>query len=300
MNESTLKSINYLNCIDKSKYPTAEILDQIRALEDNGYLSMTLPVGSEIIRARLHNADESFYSKCQLTYSPQQLNKTFKRASTPNNTMFYGSLSQQPAKYSDLRYAPLFECHPWLRDKTTKGYKKITFGIWILLKEVRLVAIVQHDNFKANNPTVKFLHDVFNDMLTKNKEETLEITKFFSREFAKEETNNDYDYLISAILSEEYIKNGIEGILYPSVRNDGEVFNIAVIPEVADKYMTLVYVAECSVYKYFENLFIDNDSYARLYPNQTNFVLKPFGNENHAGAEYCLKKLGLLSLDELK
>ncbi|BBE17484.1 hypothetical protein AQPE_1634 [Aquipluma nitroreducens] len=301
MNQSTIRTLNYLKGIKKSAYPIVEILDQIKTLNDNGYISGTLPVETEIVRARLHDDNESFYSKSQLTYVPNQLNTKYKRASTPNNTMFYGTLSNpQPARYSDLRDIPLIECHPWLRDKTTKGYRKVTFGRWKLLKEIRFVAIVQHDNFKSVNPTIKYLSDVFNKMLTENREDTIEITNFFASEFAKEETTNDYDYLISAILSEEYLKAGIDGIIYPSVRSNGEVFNVAITAEVADKYMTLVQVTECSVYKYFENCWMDNDFNTLLYANQTNFTLEPLEYPEHIGTEYCLKQLGLSSLDELK
>ena len=56
-----------------------------------------------------------------------------------------------------------------------------------------------------------------------------------ANEFAKENINEDYDYMISAVFSEMATKNRVDGIIYPSVRVGGKGFNIAITPKATEK-----------------------------------------------------------------
>lgn len=54
---------------------------------------------------------------------------------------------------------------------------------------------------------------------------------------------------ISAIFTEIVLKNNsIDGIFYPSIKNDEICYNVALIPE-SIKKLSLLVVMECSVYK---------------------------------------------------
>lgn len=127
-------------------------------------------------------------------------------------------------------------------------------------------------------------------------ERSLKIQTYLADEFAKEEINHDYDYMISAIFSEIAIKNGFDGIFYPSVRVAGKGFNIAITPTATEK-LQLIVAGECSLYKHKMHTVVGNDAIAQLTGLENEFELIDLPN-NHQ--EECLNKIGLKSLEELK
>lgn len=298
--------IKTLKELDLSDYPYSEISNQIRDAGMIGYLVYTLYPNKSIFRARPNEDTEHFNSKCQLTYKPQQFNTTCQRASTPNMTMFYGSILpdiKQNGGLSNEIITPTFEAVSWLRDKSTKGIRKITYSKWNVTEPIKLIAIIQHGKFYDRSSLTKKLMNDFNTFLDKNeekKEDTIAFTSFLASEFAKNVETNDYEYLISAAFTENIVAEGYDGVLYPSVKLGGEGFNIAITPKAADTKLQLELVVESTVYKLYDRSVLDNDLDAYLYPNQTNFELRKVHPEFHEGAEICLKQLGLKSIDELK
>ena len=306
MRDEVQQAINSLKKLNLSKYPSDEIHNLIDNVGVVGLLGVTIHPRESIYRARLNEANDHFNSKCQLTYKPQQFNKTYQRASTPNMTMFYGSYLPQGIEENDLketRVVPSYEAVPWLRDKTTKGQRLITYTRWIVTQEINLIAILQHDKYYDNSLYTKKLMTDFNSFLNQNadkKNETIAFTTFLANEFAKEVDENDYEYIISAEYTKRLVSKGFDGVLYPSVRLNGAGFNIALTPQAADTKLQLVVVIECSAYKYYEKTVLDNDFQAILYPHQTNFELQKIANNNHAGVDICLKHLGLKSINEIR
>jgi hypothetical protein len=299
------KTIEELKKLDLSSFPYNEILEQIRNAGEIGHLQVTLHQEKSIYRARLNEPDEHFYSRCQLTYKPQQFNKTCQRASTPQMTMFYGSILPEELEEGELdltRVVPTYEAIPWLRDKTTKGIETITYSRWIVKKDINLLAILQHDEFYDRSSYTRRLMNDYNNFLDQypdKKEDTIAFTTFIASEFAKEVVN-EYDYLISAAFTKSIIDKGFDGILYPSVKLNGAGFNVALTPEAADTKLDLAVVVECSAYKLYEHTVLDNDLDAILYPNQTHFELREIDREGHAGIEICLEKLGINSINDLQ
>ena len=298
--------IKDLKNLDLSKYPEQEIKDLISETGVIGHMGFTLHPNKSIFRARLNENDESFYSKCQLTYKPQHFNNTFQRASTPNKTMFYGSILPEITAKGDLgntRVVPTYEAIPWLRDKTTKGVRKATFTRWIVTQDIKLIAILQHGNYYDKSSYTKQLMDDYNGFLElypEQKEKTKKLMSYLSEEYAKDQIKNDYDYLISAVFSEILIDQGIDGVLYPSVRLGGAGFNVALTPQASDLKIGLAVVMECNIYKLYDKTVMDNNYQAILYPNQTHFVFEKVEDKFHAGEEICLKELGVRSIDELQ
>lgn len=292
--------------LDLSKYPRQEVQDLISLTGVTGHLAVTFHPNKSIYRVRLNEFGKSYFSKCELTYKPQIFNKTYQRASTPNNSMFYGSILPEIIAAGDLdnaRVVPTYEAIPWLRDKTTKGVKKATFTRWIVTQDINLIAILQHGNYYDKSSYTKQLMDDYNkflDLHPEHKEKTKKLMSFLSNEFAKEEINHDYDYLISSVFSESLLEHGIDGVLYPSVRLGGAGFNVALTPKAADLKIGLAVVIECSIYKLYDKIVIDNDYQAVLYPNQTHFVLEKVEDEFHAGERNCLNELGVRTIDDLK
>lgn len=305
MEADIYKVIENIKKLDLSQYPYSEIVTQIANAGIIGHIVVTLRPGYPIFRARPNGNGEHFFSKCQLTYKPHQLNTSCQRASLPNTTMFYGSILPEIIVAGDLdntRVAPTFEAVSWLRDKTTKGHGKVTYSRWVATENLNLMAIVQHKDFLDKSSYIRELMGSYDEFLENNiekKESSMAFTTFLANEFAKEVKENDYEYLISAAYSKFAVDNGFDGVLYPSVKMGGAGLNVALTPEAADMKLQLSLVLECSAYKLYDRTVLDNDYQAILYPNQTHFELIKIDGEEHGGVENCLNELGLKSLDEL-
>ena len=301
------QTIEELSRLDLSAYPYKDTKRLIGQLGKFGCITVTFHKGKQIMRARPNSNGETFFSKCQLTYKPQQFNKTFQRASTPNKTMFYGCVIPEKLEVGDLnnsRYTVVLEALRWLRDKVSVGFQKITFGKWIVTREINLIAIVQHENFYNKSSYTKELVDAFKSYV-KNypelEEETLFISDYFSDQFAKEDANDDsdYNYLLSACLSEAIVNKGFDGVLYPSVRDGGKGFNVAIKPEIADTCLELVAAGECYIYKNRSKIVVDNYTVVELKENQSNFELLPIDPRYRAGEVECLKEIEITSINDL-
>lgn len=249
--DAILKQIKDL---DFSKYPYYETLELIRSLGRNAFLIFTLHPGKAMTRARPGNG---FKQKSDLSYKPQQFNDTCQRASTPNKTMFYGTIIEEGESFEKSRIIASCECSSLLRGGIDKvGIEKITFGRWQIIKDINLVTILHKDIFSnpSNNPLLKELqksHSEFIESKPDISEHIDKIARFFAEEFSKESIVNDYDYFISAIFS-EFVVSELEydGIMYPSVRTSGQLgFNVAIKPEIVDNNMRLDVVGESTLYK---------------------------------------------------
>jgi len=89
-------------------------------------------------------------------------------------------------------------------------------------------------------------------------------------------------------------KNGVDGIIYPSVRVGGRGFNIAITPEATEK-LGLYVAGECSIYKLKDHAVVGNDAIIELDGIQENFELVDI--ENHE--KECLEQLGVSTIEEL-
>lgn len=115
-----------------------------------------------------------------------------------------------------------------------------------------------------NNASIEF--NCPKDLIEKSNK----ILSYLADEFAKEEIREHYDYMISAIFSELVTENCFDGIFYPSVRVDGEGFNIAITPKATEK-LRLIFAGECTIYKHKMNTRVGNDAYIILNGNEEEF-----------------------------
>lgn len=305
------KIITELKKLDLSQYPEKEI----RALLNNTGTMASMQVnfhpGKIVMRARPHdNESVRFSKKSDFSFRPQQFNKTYQRASTPNETMFYATAvpdNLQPGELDSLRIIGVIESIPELRDNESSFYKKISFGKWEVIDNLNLLAIVHRESyFKESSFTRELvgayntsIENIPNDVLNAHPdiiEKSLKIQTYLADEFAKENIGRDYDYMISAIFSEIASKRGFDGIFYPSVRVAGKGFNIAITPE-AVKKLQLIVAGECSLYKHKMHTVVGNDAIVQLTGAENEFELIDLPN-NHQ--KECLAKIGMRSLEELK
>ena len=293
--------IKKLKSLDLSTYPEKEIRELFNSVRHIASMVVTYHKGKVVMRARPNAEGERFSLKSQLSFKPQEFNHTFQRASTPYQTMFYATAvpdKVQPQELDNLRVIGIAETIPMMRDLEKSGYQKVSFGKWFVKENIDLLAIIHKDSFYTESSFTKELVDNFNEF-SKNVpneivEKSLLFQTFLAEEFGKNEIRGDYDYMISAIFSEIAIKNGYDGVFYPSVRVGGRGFNIAITPE-ATKKLGLYVAGECSVYKKKDKTIVGNDAIVELN-DENEFILQDI--QSHQ--KECLAKLGLSSLEELK
>ncbi len=91
MRDEVRNALQKLSKLDLSTSSCDEAKSLIRQFGKIGTIIETLHEGKVIVRARPNYNGERFHKRSELSYRPQEYNKTFQRASTPNRTMFYGT-----------------------------------------------------------------------------------------------------------------------------------------------------------------------------------------------------------------
>ena len=293
--------IKSLKELDLSTYPVDEIRRLLNSLGQAAHIVVSYHKGKSIIRVRPNSKYQKFNYIDQLSYKPQKYNTTYQRASTPHKTMFYGcTVADNPSKgeLDNARAIAPFEAVKWLRDKKKKGYQKITYSRWHVKEDLNLLAIVFKETFYKSNSFTKELVDAYKEIFKFQSPEMIEnsmkIQDFLAEEFSKEDTDNDYEYLISALFSEMCVKKGFDGVFYPSVRVGGMGFNIAITPQATHK-LRLYAAGESSVYKLYDHTVIGNDSILKYKGNRRKLKFKRIISHR----KECLNQLGLKSMYDL-
>ena len=288
--------------LDLSIYPDKEIRGLFNEVGSIGVIIVTYHKGKSVMRARPNWDIKRFSKRSDFSFKPQEFNKTYQRASTPNKTMFYATSVPdkiEEGELDNMRIIGLTETIPMLRDKTKSGYEKISFGRWVVQDDINLVAIAHEKSYYNESNYTRELVNSYDRFLKKYPKEVVEksmkFQDFLASEFSKAEINHDYEYLISAIFTENMIKNGFDGVLYPSVRTGGKGFNIAITPE-ASKKLKLVVAGECSIYKLSDQIVVGNDALVELDGEQEEFDLE----DTETDQDIYLRKLGVKSIEELK
>jgi hypothetical protein len=294
--------IDKLRHLDLSTYPKDEIVALLKQVGKVGYVVITFHKGKSVMRARPNYNGERFEKKDDYSFKPQDHNKTYQRASTPNQTMFYATVipeNVQPGELDNMRVIGVAETISMLRDKTKSGYQKISFGRWYVHEDIHLLAIVQKEKYSEESSYTKELADAYKQFIQTTPKEILDrslaFTTYLADEFSKEDIKGDYDYMISALFSEMATQRGLDGVFYPSVRVGGKGFNIAITPE-ATKKMGLYVAGECSLYKLKDHTVVGNDAVVELNGTEDTFKLIDIDRLE----KECLAQLGVTSTDDLK
>jgi len=298
-------AISKLKILNLVEYPSEKVVEYLSHFGFIGAIDYRLHPGKTILRARPHNNDGPFTERHLLSVKPQEFNTTYQRASTPNRTMFYGSIITEDLDDGDLdneRYIVSMEALKWLRDSSTCGYKKITYSKWEVTDDIKLYGMLHKKAYyEASSHTKKVMDDYYAFLKQHPEKEaaSILINDFLANEFGKEESDPDYHYLISAHFTEFITEKGVDGVLYPSVRVEGRGYNIAITPEAAANKIKLVAAGECSIYKRFERSVIDNDTQVIITDDQSPFEYTAVTPPYHAGELACLKELGINDTSEL-
>lgn len=244
----TSEVIKKLQSLDLSKYPLNDIISLIHNFENIKIIRLTISPGAIITRLR---KGWGYMERAELSYPPVKNCTVCQRATLPNQTMFYGTISDSDTPTIDNRAIGLSECSTLARKgKISKGIEYFTVSTWCLTKAIQVVAIVDDVAFEnvRNNRMLDLAKTKFEEC--KLQPDFEEYARFVATEFSKP-VDYDYDYLISAAIADAYINDvRFDGIAYPSVRIGGQAgMNIALAPKVADESLMLVRTAELTYYK---------------------------------------------------
>jgi len=301
--KTTEEAIEQLKNLDLSSCPREEILKLIKSIYTSCLImTVTIPKGKCLFRSRPNDDVKRFFKKEDLSFVPQKNNLKYRRASTPNNTMFYASTSAPNLKSSKHDLEVTFtETIDFLRDERSIDYAKITCGTWFLKEDLHLLAMIPYNKEYDGVDFVSDMKNSYNKNLSNISKEELStystnFLDFISNEFQKD-VQNDYDYMISAIFTELLMKNkSVDGVFYPSVQSDSTCYNVAVTPESVEK-LNLVVAMECSVFKNKGQIEFCEDAIVILNGNENFNWIERNTEKFHSE---ILEKIGLKSIGEMK
>lgn len=247
-----LEKLRALDLDKVSKEEIDALLNQIGALP---IMKTDYREGKLFLRAvRNSDRDTDFSTVARLSYCPPECNNNFLRASTPEHTMFYGSVVKDGYTPEDVNYARITACceiSELLRDNNIEeGERIITIGTWRVKGKLEVGTIFDPNKIydieyleNIKNAYIKYLEN-FTDL----KEKGLAFLEYLSSEYSKDVKNGEnYKYLVSALFS-RIAAQRCDGILYPSVRAAGIGLCLAIKPEAMEN-LELVRVHKCLLKK---------------------------------------------------
>jgi hypothetical protein len=281
--------LKQLASLDLSRLPYNEVRSLIDKLGAYGIMSVDIPKGRYLLRARQNFNGERFSQAHQLSYVPKEKNGSYKRASTPYTTMFYGSFFPDELYNGSVDTARLIgvtEACSLLRDKSIyEGEAVLTFGKWLVKKDIPVCVVIHNKNYITKNPLIKKFNDRYTEFISQVNSEMRDdsnmILNFFADQFAKP-VEHEFEYLISAVFTEKIISlnnQGIAvgGILYPSIKTEGEGLNVSITPKFME-CLELKMAIECTVYKKGDKVVLANNKLAELKGNSKEFHLETINN----------------------
>lgn len=295
---NTDEVLSKLKDMDLSKYPYFEIKELIRQIGEIGFVIVTYHPGKPIFRVR---PGGGYMKRDCVSYKPQEYNTTCQRASTPNRTMFYGTVVSDGECMELARITGAAEACSLLRaGEESIGQQQITFSRWVVSKDINLVAIVSSEDFVTKNTLFEDLNSAYANYLNSfpdKKDRLNKISNFFAQEFSRKIIGPDYNYLLSAIFTEIIVEQGYDGVVYPSVQASGLALNVAIKPETVDSSLRLEVVGEGRIYKNKKSTYIRSETSCKVENERADFVYETIKNE--ISMEECLRRVNVNSLNDL-
>lgn len=251
-----MENLKELKKIDLTKNAIKEIDDILNQIGPLPVMRTEYHKGKIFDRALRINDDEiDFNTRCRLSYAPPEYNKNYLRASTPENTMFYGSVLKDNYTIDDHSYTRITACcetSELLRDNSIdKGERHMIIGTWEVQDTINLATIFD----PTKDYDIDYLQDIKNEYILYLKMHPLleskgiEYLKFLAEEFSKDVKNGqNHEYHISALFSALISNTGLDGVLYPSVRAAGIGLCVAIHPRVMNQ-LRLIGVRKCLLKK---------------------------------------------------
>lgn len=195
-----------------------------------------------------------------LSYPPAHKVTTFGRVNLPGIPVYYGIIPTQETSINIG--ACLTECSTRLRSPMPEGIYQACISRWSVRsgETLSLFSIINPERGGQRTPFLEGLNLDYNRFVAENEGEISRDDNFMLHNFLYEQFNKEgaeRDYWISAIISDNLMKAGIDGILYESVqgRNIGfeNTICIALCKDAVDNKLEFIDYAFVRSNYYFAN-----------------------------------------------
>ena len=202
--------------------------------------NLRMNTGNLIYRARLVDDISQITNPRELSYTSQKYNKTFKRASSPNHTMFYGISGDSHTERICGCLAEICDC--FRNNNPQHNHYNVAVGVWettcelVLPQIINIDGINKSDAFRNASEYTSLLSSFDNAGY-----DIINFWRFMNKEFTKL-VNKEEEYWISAMFTEWLVNRlGYNGVIYESVQStDPKLKNnhcVALRPDIADKHL---------------------------------------------------------------
>lgn len=246
------QTISFLREIrDRQEYiPYSTIYHSIADMRDKFVPSAKLNKGHYIDRVRINASETDLFTKEeQISYihDPEIIEKYvgFGRANAEKQAVFYGAVEspeiKQPRVVAYFETSELFRRSEGLPDNVTEIF---TLSRWRIMEDIEVMEMIFSDEALKSSEYARMslAHQSGNYKHLPLAEEYEEQGRFFSNEFSRNDVKKgeSHKYKIAAAYA-NYIwsKTQMRGVTYPSVQSIYKGQNVALLPELVDKYLKL-------------------------------------------------------------
>lgn len=246
------QTITFLSEIrDRQEYiPYSTIYQSIADMRHKFVPSAKLSKGHYIDRVRINNSQTDLFTKEeQISYihNPEIIEKYvgFGRANAAKQAVFYGAVESPEIKQP--RVVAYFETSDLFRD--TQGLPDnvgeiFTLSRWRIMEDIEVMEMIFSDQVLENSEYARMslAHQSGNYKHLPLAVEYEEQGRFFSNEFSRSDVKKgeSHKYKIAAAYANYIWSNThIKGVTYPSVQSLYRGQNVALLPELVDKYLKL-------------------------------------------------------------
>jgi hypothetical protein len=248
VNSEVRIAISKLKSLDLKTTSFFDVKNAITTIQNNHILAIDFPIGQFIVRGRPDTDPANVFKEPkEISYIADSTKIAhFNRASRPGVPIFYGSIPDDkpgPSVEENCFILCQWETSKLLnatvhRPSHEHHFEYNTMGKWRVKKPLRVAIIAHKRDFQEQNPTLKQLNKFYEDEIKSksNCDDILYVAEFLSNEFGKTvEPTKGYEYKISAAYSEHLFDQGLDGIIYPSVKGTAFGFNIALSRSAVDE-----------------------------------------------------------------
>jgi hypothetical protein len=242
-----------------------------------------IPEGTFIYRCRFNESgEEEFHYPHEISYiknPPSDL--PMGRANNKGESMFYGVVphpgyEDDKQQIDSLLESGLDELEPdeYRESEYTMGKWRVKSGFWVM-------AIPQYEMFHDNNKSLLNLHKAYVDFVKTHpdlEEDALYFMKYMAGEFAKKVKREEpWRYKVSVAFMSCPYSVGCPGLIYPSVKADGEGVNIVMEPRAVDDLLELHKVARWMVLSKGKDNLVFGRKIVLEYEEDGRFIWKEEG-----------------------
>lgn len=232
------RSWDYLKVTDE------EMNDWLKEIQSTHLLmEMNVAYPVAIVRARCEFdfAEHKVDYACNISFLPDELKHLAKmlRCNRELNPVFYGVLKEKMVEGETLEEeVAMLESSKIANNRNELPDKEqAILSWWSVIKPFKAAILVHHKGFTQPHALLEqirtqFSTEIGNDRL---QDDRVEIAKFLSNEFAKPVLDeNPHEYRLSSLIATHLFKNGCDALIYPTVRGNGIMLNIAMRKQLAD------------------------------------------------------------------